>query len=104
MGRKERRIMEHIIQFAVSVDDHAIEENVLAMATRELTKDVKDAIYVRNGYYGDGFTSIAEKIIHDAIFEYKDEIIEKSAKMLVDSVRRSKVWKEKLKEIENEEE
>lgn len=95
--------MEHILQFAIGIDDNAIAERVVDAATKELVKDVKKDIYDSDRYYGGEFSSLSRKVITEAIEGYKDEIISKAAAMLCDSIKRSKRFKEVTADILSEE-
>lgn len=50
-------------------------------------------------YYGSGLTGTAEEIVQNCIKEWKPEIIEKAAELVADSIKRSKAYREKVKEI-----
>lgn len=92
--------MEHILQFAISIDDEAIEEKAYNKATGLILDDLKRKIYTE-GYYS-GLTDTAQEAVKKAVDCYKDEIIDKAAKMLTDSIKRSKAWKEKFGEVMEE--
>lgn len=92
--------MEHILQFAVSIDDEAIEEKAYNKAVGIFLEDFKKKIYTE-GYYSD-LTDTAQDAVKKAVDCYKDEIIDKAAKMLTDSIKRSKAWKEKFGEVMEE--
>lgn len=91
--------MEHIVQIGVCVDDDSIKKAVVESATKAITKEMKEHIF---SYYGGSLTYEAEKIVKDAIEQWKPEIIEKAAELVADSMKRSKIYKEKLREITNE--
>ena len=88
--------MEHIVQFAINIDDKTIEERVYEKASKQLTADLKEQIYVSKNYYNHGFTDEAAKVIKEVVETYKPEIIEMAAKTLVDSILKSKKQKESL--------
>lgn len=92
--------MEHILQFAISIDDEAIEEKAYNKAVGIFLDDFKKKIYTE-GYYS-SLTDTAEEAIKKAVDCYKDEIIDKAARMLADSIKRSKAWKEKFSEVVND--
>lgn len=94
--------MEHIVQFAIGIDDEAVTERVIAAATNELIKDVKSNIY-KKGYYSSGFTDTVENIIKTAVSEYKDEIVDRASEMLFNSIRHSKKYKEIVSNVLTEE-
>ena len=88
--------MEHIVQIGVCVDDESIEKAVVQSATRAITKEMKDHIF---NPYGSSLTYVAEEIVKDAIVQWKPEIIEKAAELVADSIKRSKAYREKVKEV-----
>ena len=88
--------MEHILQFAINIDDKTIEERVYEKASQQLTNDLKEQIYVSKNYYNHGFTDEAAKVIKEAVESYKPEIIEMAAKTLADSILKSKKQRENL--------
>lgn len=90
--------MEHIIQIGVAVDDDRIEKAVIESATKAITKEMCEHIF---SYYGSSLTDTAEEIVRGCINEWKPEIIEKAAELVAESIKRSKAYKEKVKEITN---
>lgn len=92
--------MEHILQFAISIDDEAIEEKAYNKAVGIFLEDFKKKIYTE-GYYA-GLTETAQDAIKKAVDCYKDEIIDKAVQMLVKSIKNSKAWKEKFGEVMEE--
>lgn len=88
--------MEHILQFAINIDDKTIEERIYEKASQQLTKELKEQIYVSRNYYNHGFTDEAAKMIKEVVESYKSEIIAMAAKTLADSILKSKKQKESL--------
>lgn len=88
--------MEHIVQIGVSVDDDRIEKAVVESATKAITKEMRERIF---SYYGSSLTGTAEEIVENCIKEWKPEIIEKAAELVAESMKRSKAYREKVKEI-----
>lgn len=88
--------MEHILQFAINIDDKTIEERVYETASKQLTDALKEQIYVSKNYYNHGFTDEATRVIKEVVESYKPEIIEMAAKTLADSILKSKRQKESL--------
>lgn len=89
--------MEHILQFAINIDDETIKQRVEQSATdkmaAEVTKSVKNAIFTNQYWGGSGFTTAVEKIIREVLTDYKDVIIDQAVKMVADSIKRSKAYK-----------
>ena len=94
--------MEHIIQFGVSIDDDKIEKTVIKAASDHLKTEVREQIFSKSKSGWDrGFTPLIERIVRDVLTEWKQEILEKAAENVADSIKRSKAYKEKVKEITN---
>lgn len=100
--------MEHVIQIGVSVDDEAIQKQIMATAEKqiigEIKKDIeKEIIYKRNRYYGSPpeteLTERAEEIVKEWLNENSDKVIECAGKLIADKVYRSKAWKAKYGEV-----
>ncbi len=95
--------MEHIIQFAVGIDDNAICDRVMENAEKEIIKsimtDCKDHIYAKNSYHGyKNEPSIYFKgKITEFMDEHKDEIISLAAKHLAERLAKTKAAKELTK-------
>ncbi len=109
----------HIVNFAIGIDDEAImktvQENAASQIINDIKADVLNRIFTAK-YYNqkavskswDGkmqldrdaiLSDASEKIIKEAFAEYKEEIIERAAKSLADSYKRTKAWKEKTGEV-----
>ena len=97
--------MEHIVQFAVGIDDEAIkkkiEEHAVEHIEKELKRDIANKIF-RTTYYGKTYadptvsplSEFSAEIVKDVMATYKDEIIQRAAELLADSYKRTKAWKE----------
>lgn len=89
--------MEHIVQFAIGLDDNAIRERIEKRAEehilKELTQDAKAVIYKRNAY-STGFSNEPTIFFNDkldAFFkENEDKIIKMAAERLADRLSRTK--------------
>lgn len=109
---------EHIINFAIGIDDDAIIKTVQEKAVRSITQDIKVDVLnrlfegqyyekaVTKSYGGElkldnhaRLTEFATDIVKEAMEQYKDDIIDKAAAILADSYRRTKAWKEKAGEV-----
>lgn len=97
-------MVEHILQFGISIDDESIKRNVEDAAVEQLAQDLSEQIFVTNRWNGNinGLSTLTEDIVKDVFAEHKDEIIRMAAELVADSMKRSKAYKEKLKEITNE--
>lgn len=95
--------MEHIVQFAIGIDDDAIIKNVMANAEKNITKELSDKIMpmvFRVGTNWDGRKTIngvlpwVEEQFDKFLEEYKEDIINAAADKLADKLSRSKIVKE----------
>lgn len=93
--------MEHIIQIGVSIDDNRIEKAVIESAKTALTQELRANMF-SNSRWDDKFSATTERIVKEALGEWKDEIIEEAAKIVADGIKRSKAYREKVKEITND--
>ena len=100
--------MEHVIQIGVSIDDEAIQKQIMATAESkiigEIKKDIeKEIIYKSSGYYGSPpeteLTERAEEIVKEWLNENSDKVIECAGKLIAEKVYRSKAWKAKYGEV-----
>lgn len=108
---------EHVLNFAIELEDDAIREMVYKNAVKSINKDIKidilSAIFERQHYYGsssavkydhktdsvvlDNDASLKEFVIgliKETFEEHSDEIIKMAAEILADSFKRTKKWKE----------
>lgn len=97
--------MEHIVQFAISIDDDAITKKVQANAEKiivqQLQQKVEKAIF-ETDYYGkpkNSLNNTAESIILAWLDSHKESIIQLSAKMLADKLAKTKAAKVVLEEV-----
>lgn len=94
--------MEHIIQFGITIDDDAIKRNIEESATKIVVTELKNAVIAQifdttnTWSRSRSLSATAQKIIKDAFLEHQDEIIKEATAQLVDSMRRSKKYKEAL--------
>ena len=100
--------MEHVIQIGVSVDDEAIQNQIMATAEKqiigEIKKDIeKRILYKRDRYYGSPpeteLTERAEEIVKEWLNENSDKVIGVAGKLIAEKVYRSKAWKAKYGEV-----
>lgn len=104
--------MEHIVQFAIGIDDAAIQKAVMEHAERQIIEDIKRVIVNRmfqSRYYGrdpeitDPLSETAKEIIENVFSKYHEEIVSKAAQLLADKLARSKTGKAILDRIVEEE-
>lgn len=102
--------MEHIVQFAISIDDDAIKKRITDSAEKqikdELMQDIKSSIEreIFDMYKGQwdakekkmGLQEWCKQLVVETIEKHKDEIIELAAEKLADKLSRTKIVKEAM--------
>lgn len=95
--------MEHIVQFAIGIDDEKIRDNITQNAEKTITKNIEQQVRDRlfeSSYYGghadekSRLNAYSERIIDNFLEKHKDEIVEKASAYLAEKLMRSKVVKE----------
>ena len=103
--------MEHVIQIGVSVDDEAIQKQIMATAEKQIIAEIKGdieklIIEKHKSYYSNkvemNITERAEAILREWLDDNSDRIIECAGKLIADKVYRSKAWKAKYSEVTEE--
>lgn len=91
--------MEHILQFAINIDDETIKKQIEQSAEKKivdkLKEDIKASIFTRWGNVSDKM----EQIIAGVMDDYKDEIIKRASEQVADSIKRSKKYREALADL-----
>lgn len=93
--------MEHIIQIGVSIDDDRIEKAVIESAQMELKKELRNAMFDERGWNTE-LTRPVQEIVKSSLAEWKEEIINLAAAQVVETIKHSKAYREKVKEITND--
>ena len=103
--------MEHVVQLGISIDDDAIQKQIMKTAEKtiigEIKNDIESQIIERHraswSYERSkdelSLTTRAEAIIREWLDENSDKIIELAGKMVAEKVFRSKKWKDKYSEV-----
>lgn len=100
--------MEHVIQIGVSIDDDAIQKQIMATAEKQIIGEIKNnierlIIEKHPPYYTNkvemNLTERAEAIVKEWLDENSDKVIELAGKLIGDKVYRSKAWKAKYGEV-----
>lgn len=96
--------MEHIVQFAISIDDKTIqkrlEENAYEDVINQLVEDVENGLKRTSSFYNTDqidWTYYVNKAINSLIDANKEQIIERAAELLKDSYVRTKAYRETMK-------
>ena len=91
--------MEHIVQFAIGIDDEAIRKRIEASAENQIIdsikSDVTDQIFRKSNWKNETqLHSWVKDIVVEAILEHKDDIIKSAAMELCEYMKRTKAVKE----------
>lgn len=94
--------MEHIVQFAIGIDDKAIQNRIEEHAYRDvldkLAKNAVDSVFAHTSAYSreSMWKSLMGEALQSFLEERKDEIIDKAATMLADRFQRTKKYREAM--------
>ena len=94
--------MEHIVQFAIGIDDKAIQNRIEEYAYGDvldkLSKNAVDSIFAHTNAYSREtmWNTLMEDALRSFLEERKDEIIDKAAHMLADRFQRTKKYREAM--------
>ena len=99
--------MEHIVQFAIGIDDEAIRKRIEASAENQIIdsikSDVTDQIFRKSNWKNETqLHSWVKDIVVEAILEHKDDIIKSAAMELCDYMKRTKAVREAVAGAEEE--
>ena len=91
--------MEHIVQFAIGIDDEAIRKRIEASAEKQIIdsikSDVTDQIFRKSNWKNETqLHSWVKDIVVEAILEHKDDIIKSAAMELCEYMKRTKAVRE----------
>lgn len=97
--------MEHLVQFAIGIDDErikqSIEKNVEKEVISKITHDIESVIYSRS-YYGDPKAPLKEMVkdkIECILEENKELILETASTKLAEKLARTKAGKAILEDL-----
>lgn len=94
--------MEHIVQFAINIDDktiqNRIEEHAYSDVLNKLTKNAVDSVFSHSSAYSRDimWESLMGEALQSFLEERKNEIIDKAANMLADRFQRTKKYREAM--------
>lgn len=91
--------MEHIVQFAIGIDDEAIRKRIEASAEKQIINSIKsevtDKIFRKGTWTNETqLHSWVKDIVVEAILEHKDDIIKSAAMELCEYMKRTKAVRE----------
>lgn len=94
--------MEHIVQFAIGIDDktiqNRIEEHAYTDVLDKLAKEATDTVFAHTNAYSreNMWKTMIGNALQSFLEERKDEIIDKAANMLADRFQRTKKYREAM--------
>lgn len=94
--------MEHIVQFAIGIDDktiqNRIEEHAYSDVLDKIAKEATDTVFAHADAYSreNMWNSLLGAALQSFLEERKDEIIDKAANMLADRFQRTKKYREAM--------
>lgn len=96
--------MEHIVQFAISIDDQTIQKRLEENGYNDILDKIMEKINQDHNlpgvYFGKrgrvDWAQMAYRSVDRIVDEHKDEIIEAAAEKLAESYKRTKAYKEKM--------
>ena len=92
--------MEHIVQFAIGIDDDAIRNRVIESAYKDVVKQLmeegKKSLGLTGTWAKENWRTLMDDALHDYLNENKDLIINLAAEKLAYSYKHSKAFKEKM--------
>ena len=98
--------MEHILQFAIAIDDDAIVKRIEENAEKSIIKDLRDKVgkimFGTNAYTGrerEALCRWAEELFLKYLEDHKAEIIELSAKYLAEKLTKTKAVREAVQDV-----
>lgn len=102
--------MQHVVTVAFDFDDRAVQKIVESGAEKKVVEEIKQQmlqrIYRTRGYSNqkidpcyDPFSEWTESVIRDIFNENREEIMNRAAKLVADSVKKSKYYKEGIADI-----
>lgn len=100
--------MDHIVQFAIGIDDERIREAVISSAEKQIISQIKQDLinklfessyYRQNATPQNPLSGYACSLFNDFLEENKTEILEKAAKLLADKLAKTKAGKALLEEV-----
>lgn len=101
----------HLIQLSIAMDDDRIQQIVEKQASERIIKDIQDkveaSLFTHHGWRSDatnpdkrdGYSEYVEAAFKSFLEKNKEAIIEEAASKLAGSIKRSKVFKEKVTTI-----
>ena len=98
--------MEHIVQFAISIDDRTIEDRIKKSAEKQIIdaiqKKVEDELFEIHYGHRVGCADWVKRKVDDFLENNRNEILDRAAAQLAERLLRSKAGKDLLRKVEEE--
>ena len=97
--------MEHIVQFAIGIDDEGIKARITEQAEKQIIKNIERSVrnqlfeshyYRRDADEDSPLSEYSKRLVEVFLEKHTDEILEKAAKHLAEKLARSKAGKNLL--------
>lgn len=99
----------HVIQLSIHMDTNRIQEMVEKQATEQIISEIREEVektlfahstyhYRSDAGHRIGYSDFVEDAFGTFLENNKADIVERAAQKLVESVKRSKAWKDKVDE------
>lgn len=93
--------MAHQVLITFDIDEARVQENAEKEAGRQIAKTVIDGAFSSTYYRENLMRQYVQDIIKEMLAPHKEEIITEAVKLVADSLRKSKLAKDKLSEVVN---
>ena len=94
--------MEHIVQFAISIDEERIKAIAAESAAEDLKKELEDVLIGKGSWNNQYFTTYAEDLFKKVLNEHIDHILDEAVKQVAGSIKNSKKYKMALDSVTKE--
>lgn len=97
--------MEHIVQFAIGIDDEAITKKIQENAEKIITQNIQQRVercIFETSYYGEVKNRLnysAETILMNWLDDHRDKIIEIASKALAEKMIKTKAVKAAIEDV-----
>ena len=92
--------MEHVVQFGVSIDDGAIEREVVRLATGQIIRQIADEVRSQLGVGGSRYSpsEFARKVADSVMEDCRDDIVERVAELVAEKAPKTRWYREAVRE------
>jgi hypothetical protein len=91
--------MQHIISFAIDIDDSDLKNKIEESVKSEVTKKICDKISENIVSSWGSLTILSKDIIEKVMERHQDKILKQAVNNITETIKRSKKYKETLKSI-----